>query len=411
MAACVLAAVLVRSGLADQRAERRSAWRRQGARSRSHSGSPRSCCRSSSGRRRVRARRRRLRERLLRLDRLLRRLPGRRAVLARDRARDLDPLPGWAAASGPSRRARLPATRIERATTSATRSRSSGPGSRRCPSTGASSPASACSPGSSSISLAIEVGSAVVPIMTSLGSWNVEPPLLLLRLCGLPVLARRPAAGLGAAHRTGAPRARMALLLGLATIVIALDSPLDSLSSQLFAAHMTQHVLLLTVAPPLIVLSAPWSRLWQPLPLDFRRSAARDGRARARAGLRCAPRPAPSPVRSPPGCCSTPISSLWHVPALYDATLSSAAVHDLEHALFFFTGTPVLGAGVRLAAVPRLARLAPARRVRDRRAPRRLGARDRPGARPFAALLRLLVVWRTGRAGSPRSATSRSRRA
>ena len=28
---------------------------------------------------------------------------------------------------------------------------------------------------------------------------------------------------------------------------------------------------------------------------------------------------------------------LWHVPALYDATLRSAAVHDLEHALFFFT--------------------------------------------------------------------------
>ena len=28
---------------------------------------------------------------------------------------------------------------------------------------------------------------------------------------------------------------------------------------------------------------------------------------------------------------------LWHVPALYDATLSSVVVHDLEHALFLFT--------------------------------------------------------------------------
>ena len=49
------------------------------------------------------------------------------------------------------------------------------------------------------------------------------------------------------ARRTGLERRGRAWLFysGLATIVIALDSPLDSLSSQLFAAHMTQHVLLL----------------------------------------------------------------------------------------------------------------------------------------------------------------------
>jgi cytochrome c oxidase assembly factor CtaG len=28
----------------------------------------------------------------------------------------------------------------------------------------------------------------------------------------------------------------------------------------------------------------------------------------------------------------------WHLPAAYDLTLRSAAVHDVEHAMFFFTG-------------------------------------------------------------------------
>ncbi len=41
---------------------------------------------------------------------------------------------------------------------------------------------------------------------------------------------------------------------GLVTIVIALDSPIDTYADQLFWVHMLQHVLLLTVAPPLILL-------------------------------------------------------------------------------------------------------------------------------------------------------------
>ena len=28
----------------------------------------------------------------------------------------------------------------------------------------------------------------------------------------------------------------------------------------------------------------------------------------------------------------------WHIPGAYDPTLSSGAIHDVEHAMFFFTG-------------------------------------------------------------------------
>ena len=62
---------------------------------------------------------------------------------------------------------------------------------------------------------------------------------------------------------------------GLLTIVIALDSPIDAYADQLFWVHMLQHVLLLTVAPPLILLGRPWPRMWRALPLESRRRSAR----------------------------------------------------------------------------------------------------------------------------------------
>src|SRR5579862_9720343 len=63
--------------------------------------------------------------------------------------------------------------------------------------------------------------------------------------------------------------------LGCLTVVLALESQLDIWADQLFLAHMAQHVLLLSVAPPLIVLAAPWTQIWRPLPLGFRRTVAK----------------------------------------------------------------------------------------------------------------------------------------
>ena len=64
--------------------------------------------------------------------------------------------------------------------------------------------------------------------------------------------------------------------------------PMDRLSDSLFSVHMVQHVLLLEVAAPLIVLSRPWHRLWRPFPLSTRRAVA-GGIARGAwaAPLRC----------------------------------------------------------------------------------------------------------------------------
>jgi putative membrane protein len=125
--------------------------------------------------------------------------------------------------------------------------------------------------------------------------------------------------------------------LGCLVLVLAVDSPLDQLAATLFAAHMAQHVLLLTVAPPLIVIAAPWTQIWRPLPLGFRRAVAK-------AVVRS---PRARPLRAAARVIAHPVIALiifnanllaWHVPQLFDATLHDRPLHELEHALFFFTG-------------------------------------------------------------------------
>lgn len=176
-----------------------------------------------------------------------------------------------------------------------------------------------------------------MPSLTSAAAWPVQAPFFLV--LGAAALYWLGGKRRGPGHRDGAERRlrSSAFYAGLLSIVVALDTPLDDLADSLFLAHMTQHLLLLMVAPPLIVLSAPWLRLWRPLPLGFRRTAAK-GIARGRWA---------TPLRALGGLFARPLPAwiafnvvlvAWHVPALYDSTLSNAAVHDLEHATFLLTG-------------------------------------------------------------------------
>jgi putative membrane protein len=193
-----------------------------------------------------------------------------------------------------------------------------------------------------------------VPSLTSAAAWPVEPPLFV-------VLAAAVLYWLGGRRRVSGSRGRLeggrdaAFAAALLSIVAALDSPLDPLADKLFAAHMAQHVLLLSVAPPLLVLSAPWSRLWQPLPLGFRRSVAkavvRSPRLRS---SRLLARGVAHPLSA--WLLFSVNMVAWHVPASYDLTLRSQFVHDLEHALFFATG--VLFWAAVLDSPPFRARLA-----------------------------------------------------
>ncbi len=177
---------------------------------------------------------------------------------------------------------------------------------------------------------------AATTVAPAFWDWSFDPPLVLvIDLALLYWLGdRRTVTPLRAKRER---RWQRACFYGaLAVLAIALSSPLEILSEQLFWAHMVQHVLLLVVAPPLIVLARPWIRLWRALPLDLRRSLAR--------GLGQSPRTRwlrslNSALGSPPVAfvSFSAVLLLWHIPTLFDATLRSSGLHALEHTLFFTT--------------------------------------------------------------------------
>lgn len=116
--------------------------------------------------------------------------------------------------------------------------------------------------------------------------------------------------------------------LGAATLLIALGSPLEALAGSLFSAHMVQHVLLTSVAAPLLVLARPIVPLLQGLPHPARRRAARwHEQTRAARGVTYA---GVWPLAVAGAYAA--VTLLWHLPGPYQAALDSAVVHALEHA-------------------------------------------------------------------------------
>jgi putative membrane protein len=120
--------------------------------------------------------------------------------------------------------------------------------------------------------------------------------------------------------------------VGLATVLIALVSPLDGWSDSLFAAHMSQHELLMVVAAPLVVLGRPLTAYLWALPVGARR--------RVGAWLR---QPA---VKATWQFWSAPLFVLvlhavvrwvWHVPTLFEAAMRHEALHAVQHFSFFTT--------------------------------------------------------------------------
>src|ERR1700740_3751081 len=61
----------------------------------------------------------------------------------------------------------------------------------------------------------------------------------------------------------------VSFLLGLFLIWVAMASPIAALDHQLLTVHMLQHLLLMTLAPPLIWLGAPARSLLHGLPPAF----------------------------------------------------------------------------------------------------------------------------------------------
>ena len=179
------------------------------------------------------------------------------------------------------------------------------------------------------------------------GGWPVDA---LAVACVLYFIGPRPK-----------PQRALAFSTGVLTAALAVGSPIDAYADRLFWVHMTQHVLLTMVAPPLILLGRPWPRIVRPFPLWIRRPVLRALlHDRALEPHRRLVRWLAAPL---PAFVLFSVTLLgWHLPVLYDLTLRNALVHDLEHALFFttalvfwvhllpgVTGRPALADGMRVA--------------------------------------------------------------
>ena len=125
----------------------------------------------------------------------------------------------------------------------------------------------------------------------------------------------------------------VAFLSGLLSVFVAIASPLDTLSESLLFMHMAQHFVLMSVAPPLIVLGAPVVPMLRGVPRFLIRTCLRPlfesqvYRTLSRA------------MMLPPICWITMNVAYvgWHIPAAYEFALQSEGWHNVEHACFFFT--------------------------------------------------------------------------
>jgi cytochrome c oxidase assembly factor CtaG len=189
------------------------------------------------------------------------------------------------------------------------------------------------------------------------GAWRLEVALplaaaMLLHAFGWARLARRSPARLRAVLI-----ARLALALGgLVVLAVALVG-LHEAAHERFLVHMVQHVLLMMVGVPAVLLADPLPATLWALPAPVRATLARGlrpGSVVRRAWRRLTLLPVAWTVWAL-------ALGGWHLPAAYDATLVHGWIHDAAHVTLAAAAVvfwwPVIGPAPRPAASPAAARV------------------------------------------------------
>ncbi|HLH33782.1 MAG TPA: cytochrome c oxidase assembly protein [Alloacidobacterium sp.] len=163
--------------------------------------------------------------------------------------------------------------------------------------------------------------------------WNV-PPLVTLALLITALVYVRGWLLIGRTRPKQFPEWRLFCFLGgLLALFLAVASPLDTLDDRLLTAHMAQHFLFMSVAPPLLLLGAPQVPLLRGLPRAFVRRVL--GPLFRMHWLRTLGQFLTS---LKPAWLLMNIAYIgWHVPKAYELALRSEGWHNVEHACFFFT--------------------------------------------------------------------------
>lgn len=116
---------------------------------------------------------------------------------------------------------------------------------------------------------------------------------------------------------------------GWLTLFISLVTPLHGMGEVLFSAHMTQHELLMLVAAPLLVLGRPLVPYLWGLPASWRKPVARPF---AGAAVQRVWRVLTQPFHA--FWIHGVAIWIWHLPVLYQASVTSDVIHALQHASF-----------------------------------------------------------------------------
>lgn len=148
-------------------------------------------------------------------------------------------------------------------------------------------------------------------------------PLLAAIALYMAGVARRACAG-GLARHEGWRAAAFASAVLL--LLAALVWPLDAWSQRSFAAHMTQHMVLIALAPPLLLVGRPAAIWLRGLPAAWRTLATRPRRWPGAAALRAL---AASPTWT--GVLQAAALWGWHLPLAFEMALRDELVHWLEH--------------------------------------------------------------------------------
>ena len=185
----------------------------------------------------------------------------------------------------------------------------------------------------------------------ALASWALNPPAISLLLAIAYLYTRGWRRGRRFSRGEQDVPQLCFFLAGLLTVFLATESPLDAFDSLFLSAHMTQHLLLMMIAPPLILLGNPLLPLLRGLPKQFLKE-----------GL--APFLTWPLLKSLGGWLVSPLLAwtafafstiFWHLPTFYELALRSPFWHGAQHASFFWTGIlfwwPVIQPG---PAKPRL---------------------------------------------------------
>jgi putative membrane protein len=160
-------------------------------------------------------------------------------------------------------------------------------------------------------------------------AWSLEPAVIAL----LVLSALLYALGIKRSRAAAATRVQIiCFVVGWLALFVSQISPLHKLGSALFAAHMTQHEVLMLIAAPLLSYSRPLATFLWAFPPEWRTRIAKTAKLK--------------PISATWWFITLPLVAwtlhaialwTWHIPSLYQATLESEWMHAFQHSSFLGT--------------------------------------------------------------------------